>query len=113
MTKGAAGKSNQQPKTLGSDKKSASGDRSTKRDSISGCFISHSSVPARKVTAVKRAVASSLVVPANGTFHGVTQEHLDRAIAKVRRMTRAQRIQSLIDCGVLTPARQLAGHYQG
>ncbi len=42
----------------------------------------------------------------------ITQKQLDAALAYVKSMTHAEKVQSLKDCGVLTPTGRLAKRYR-
>lgn len=45
--------------------------------------------------------------------NAITQEDIDAVVARVRRLTMKERIQSLIDCGILTKSgKRLAKPYR-
>lgn len=45
-------------------------------------------------------------------FTGISQKQLDASLARVRKMTQGELVESLKKCGVLTPTGKLAKRYR-
>lgn len=57
---------------------------------------------------VVKSTASSGWIP----YGYITQKQLDSVLAHVKRMTLAEKVESLKSCGVLTPSGKLAKRYR-
>lgn len=74
----------------------------------------------RKLTASKKPRTRSKIVQKSSeaplltgaSVSGIQQKDLDAAVARVKVMTKKERIQSLIDSGILTSSGKLANAYK-
>ncbi|MGV3661088.1 MAG: hypothetical protein ACO1TE_12950 [Prosthecobacter sp.] len=73
---------------------------------------SSSKVASRRKSAGVRRKKVSLAENPKPAFRGFTQSFFDEVLARVKKMTQAELVESLKACGVLTPSGKLAKQYR-